>query len=134
MRPPSKSDFLSDAEAETLIDIAIGLTDRTIAMRRGLTVRGVQNRLSPLALKILKKDHWKLRQSGDLEVFNPRTRIIMEALRRGYIRVEQLQPANSDCEEWLNQIQVVKPTKHSVDSQEHTRFASQHNSQMQLYP
>lgn len=110
IRPVGKSDFLSDAETETLHDIAIGLTDRAIAFRRGLTVRGVQNRLSTLALKILRKDHWKLRQSNELEVFNPRTRIVMEALKRGYIRVDQLQAYDLDCEDWLNQTQIAKPS------------------------
>ncbi len=114
LRPVGKSDFLSDAETETLQDIAIGLTDRAIAARRGLTVRGVQNRLSTLALKILRKDHWKLRQSSELEVFNPRTRIVMEALKRGYIRIEQLQAFDLDCEDWLNQSRMAKPAAAST--------------------
>ncbi|MBA3858070.1 MAG: hypothetical protein C0507_14290 [Cyanobacteria bacterium PR.3.49] len=123
VRPVGRSDFLSDAEMETLVDIAVGLTDRAIAIRRGLTVRGVQNRLSTLALKILRKDHWKLRQSSDLEVFNPRTRIVMEALRRGYVRVDQLQAAELDCEEWLNQSQMAKPTTGAKSAPTQTDFS-----------
>ena len=40
-------DALSDAEYEVLLDIALGLTDNTIAERRYLSRRGVQNRREP---------------------------------------------------------------------------------------
>lgn len=109
-RPAQQSDFLTNAEMETLIDIALGLTDRAISARSKLTVRGVQNRLATLAHKILRKDHWKLRQNNELEVFNPRTRLVMEALRRGYLRLDQLQAAEAECETWLGLSQMAKPS------------------------
>lgn len=117
-RPAFKSDFLTAAEMETLVDIALGLTDRAIAKRRKLTVRGVQNRLSTLALKILRRDHWKLRQSAELEVFNPRTRIVIEALNRGYLRIEQLQAAEQECETWLGLAQMAKPTTKTLSGKQ----------------
>jgi DNA-binding NarL/FixJ family response regulator len=126
-RPALRSDFLTAAETETLIDIALGLTDRAVASRRGLTVRGVQNRLATLSLKILRKDHWKLRQPADLEVFNPRTRLIMEALRRGYLRIDQLQASELECETWLGLSKMARPTVKTIaaQQQQQAQFASQ---------
>ncbi len=118
IRPAHRSDFLSDAERETLIDIALGLTDRAISARSGLTVRGVQNRLATLALKILRRDHWRLRQNHEVEVFNPRTRLVMEALRRGYLRLEQLQAAEVECEAWLGLSQMARPTTKTLAAQQ----------------
>lgn len=118
IRPSQRSDFLSDAERETLIDIALGLTDRAISARSGLTVRGVQNRLATLALKILRRDHWKLRQNHEVEVFNPRTRLVMEALRRGYLRLDQLQAAELECEAWLGLSQMARPTTKTQAAQQ----------------
>jgi DNA-binding NarL/FixJ family response regulator len=42
----------TDSEYEILIDIALGLTDRTIAKRRSLSLRSVQNRLQNLYDKL----------------------------------------------------------------------------------
>src|SRR5262249_46781685 len=101
-RPLYKTDALSDAEQETLLDITLGMTDRAIAARRGITVRGVQNRLSTMSLKILRQDHWRLKQPHGLEIFNPRTRLVHEALKRGFVRVDQLACADRDFDDWFN--------------------------------
>ncbi len=109
-RPMYKSDALTDAEQETLLDITLGLTDRAIASRRGITVRGVQNRLSTMSLKIMRQDHWRLKQPHGLEVFNPRTRLVHEALKRGFMRVDQLACADRDFDDWFASQQFFAPT------------------------
>ena len=43
---------LSDAEYEILVDVALGLTDKTIASRKKLSLRTVQNRLQQLYEKL----------------------------------------------------------------------------------
>src|SRR5690606_35582903 len=86
----SKCDSLSDSEFETLMDIAIGLTDRAIAARRHVSVRGVQNRLSMLLSKLVKGEESHLRESVGMEIFNPRSRIMSMALVRGLINPEDL--------------------------------------------
>lgn len=100
----ASNDVLTDAEFETLTDIMLGLTDRAVAQRRGLTVRGVQNRLATLALKILRQDHWRLRQPQGMEIFNPRTRLVLEALKRGYLTTDQLANSEREFHEWLSQV------------------------------
>lgn len=104
----SRNNVLTDAEFETLTDIVLGLTDRAVAQRRGLTVRGVQNRLATMALKILRQDHWRLRQPQGMEIFNPRTRLILEAFKRGYISADHLNQCENDFQSWLNQELTMK--------------------------
>jgi hypothetical protein len=43
-----KSSAISDLEFETLLDIAIGLTDKAMAQKEHISYRGAQNRLSNL--------------------------------------------------------------------------------------
>jgi len=97
----SKSDSLSDTEFEALMDVAIGLTDRAIAARRHISVRGVQNRLSMLLNKLVKGEEQHLRESVGMEVFNPRTRIIYVALQRGLISPDDLPELNEQTWEWI---------------------------------
>ncbi len=57
-----KDSSLTDVEFETLVDIATGLTDKAIAARRHISVRGVQNRLSMLLDKLVKGEDAHLRK------------------------------------------------------------------------
>jgi DNA-binding NarL/FixJ family response regulator len=100
-RLATKDSSLTDVEFETLLDIAVGLTDRAIARRRHISVRGVQNRLSMLLQKLLHGEDAHLRETADMEVFNARTRIIFECLRRGLIDTDELSSLESELTEWL---------------------------------
>ncbi|HEY9785653.1 MAG TPA: response regulator transcription factor [Candidatus Obscuribacterales bacterium] len=101
VRLQSRDSSLSDVEYETLIDIAVGLTDKAIAQRRHISVRGVQNRLSMLLEKLVKGEDAHLRESAGMEVFNPRTRVVFEALKRGLFDPDDLKTLESDLAEWL---------------------------------
>ncbi len=98
-----KDNSLTDVEFETLVDIATGLTDKAIAARRHISVRGVQNRLSMLLDKLVKGEDAHLRESAGMEIFNPRTRVVFEALRRGLVDPDEVQQLESDLTEWIDE-------------------------------
>ncbi|MBX3074456.1 response regulator transcription factor [Candidatus Obscuribacterales bacterium] len=100
-RLKSKDDSLSDTEYETLLDVAIGMTDRAIAQRRHISVRGVQNRLSMLLGKLVKGQDAHLRESAGMEIFNPRTRIVYEGIRRGLVDPDDLPKLDNEVWDWL---------------------------------
>lgn len=100
-RLQSKDNSLSDVDYETLLDIMLGLTDKAIAQRRHISVRGVQNRLSMLAGKLFKGEDVFLKETAGMEVYNPRTRIVFEALRRGLVDMENFNELNDELDEWL---------------------------------
>jgi DNA-binding NarL/FixJ family response regulator len=100
-RLASKDSSLTDVEYETLLDVTVGLTDRAIATRRHISVRGVQNRLSMLLQKLLHGEDAHLRETADMEIFNARTRIIFECLRRGLIDPDDLSTLEKELSEWL---------------------------------
>lgn len=97
----SRQDSLTDVEYETLLDIAVGLTDKAIAARRHISVRGVQNRLSMLLEKLVKGEDAHLRESAAMEVFNPRTRIVFAAVKRGLLDPDEIARLESELAEWL---------------------------------
>ena len=98
-----KDNSLTDVEFETLTDIATGLTDKAIAARRHISVRGVQNRLSMLLEKLVKGEDAHLRESAGMEIYNPRTRVVFEALRRGLVDPDEVQQLETDLTEWIDQ-------------------------------
>lgn len=98
----SKDNALSDVEYETLLDIATGLTDKAIARRRHISVRGVQNRLSMLLDKLVKGLDAHLRETAQMEVFNPRTRVVFEALKRGLLDPEEVSNLENGVLDWLS--------------------------------
>lgn len=100
-RIKSRENALSDVEYETLVDVMLGLTDRAIASRRNISVRGVQNRLASLLNKLVQKEHWALQKSAGMEIYNPRTRVIYEALKRGFISTEELLHFEEDMHDWM---------------------------------
>ena len=100
-RLQSKDGSLSDVEYETLLDIALGLTDKAIAYRRHISVRGVQNRLAMLSAKLFKGEDVFLKESAGMEVYNPRTRLVLEGLKRGLIDIDQLPALEHDLDEWI---------------------------------
>jgi len=102
-RLQSKDGSLSDVDYETLLDIALGLTDRAIAQRRHISVRGVQNRLSMLLDKLLNGEDAHLRETAGMEIFNPRTRLVYVALKRGLLTAEDLMQPEAEMYSWLEQ-------------------------------
>lgn len=100
-RIQSKDSSLTDYEYEALLDIAIGLTDRAIAARRHISVRGVQNRLSSLFSKVTKREDEHVKETAGVELFNPRIRTINEALKRGLIDPDDLAKLEEEMWSWL---------------------------------
>jgi DNA-binding NarL/FixJ family response regulator len=102
-RLKSKSECLSDVEYECLLDVVLGLTDRAIAERRHISVRGAQNRLSMVIDKLLKGEENYLREVVGREVFNARLRVVFEATKRGLVDVDDLERLDKETREWLAQ-------------------------------
>lgn len=91
---------LTDTEYECLYDLALGLTDKTIAVRRRLSARGAQSRLQHLYEKLgLGQNTVPMRDWGP--VYNSRTRAICTAFARGLLNPEALNKASEDFEVWL---------------------------------
>lgn len=100
-RLQSKDGNLSDVEYETLLDVAVGLTDRAISMRRHISVRGAQKRISAVLEKLLKGDYEFAKESAGVEILNPRTRLLCEAVKRGLLDAEELIETEKAMFEWL---------------------------------
>lgn len=96
----SKDHALTDIEYETLLDVAVGLTDRAIALRRHISVRGVEKRISTLLEKMLKSDQKYRELDVGVEIVNQRTRLVCAALRRRLITGDDLTQPESEMFEW----------------------------------
>jgi DNA-binding NarL/FixJ family response regulator len=91
---------ITDAEYQSLIDVALGLTDKAIAARRGLSTRGAQARIRHLYEKLgiaISED-----DSDSSPVFNSRTRAIYLALARGLINIDALRREQESLDAWLD--------------------------------
>lgn len=93
-RTEDRLDSLSDAEYEMLLDICLGLTDRAIGQRHGLSTRGVQSRLQRLYAKLgVAADcpaAW-----AEMGPFNARTRAICMAILRGLVNADVISRADA---------------------------------------
>ena len=89
----------SDSEYEILVDIALGLTDRTIARRRGLSIRSVQNRLQQLYEKL--GVYQMSVEDSDEGRFNLWARAVTVALLRKLLNYSALERAEAELAEWL---------------------------------
>jgi len=100
-------DTLTDSEYAVLLDMALGLSDKIIAVRQGLSLRTVQNRLLSLYDK-LGVDNLET-ASADFAI-NKRTRAITRALNLRAINAESLESAERDLQKWLetHQSQIEK--------------------------
>ncbi|MGF9566015.1 response regulator transcription factor [Neorhizobium sp. JUb45] len=86
---------LSDAEYEILVDVALGLTDKTIASRKKLSLRTVQNRLQQLYEKLEV-----YQETGDDESrYNLRTRAVAVALMRRVLNASAVERAERDLQD-----------------------------------
>lgn len=91
-----RSSGITDAEYEILLDLAIGLTDKLIAVRRHMSLRSVQNRLQTLYGK-LGVSHGG---GADEAVFNLRTRAVSVAMLRRLINRTALEEAEEEFRRW----------------------------------
>ena len=99
-RAGGRDTALTDVGYETLIDISLGLTDKVIARRRFLSERGVQNRLHELYAKLnVENDQYQDERWGF--TFNPRSRAILTALKRGLINSDELSREDEELKNWL---------------------------------
>ncbi|TJW13621.1 MAG: response regulator transcription factor [Mesorhizobium sp.] len=100
-RVQDRFEGITDGEYESLIDIALGLTDRAIAQRRGLSIRGAQSRIKHVydKLGIVPAEDG----ASDTSVFNSRTRAIYLAMARGLINVDALRREQDRLDAWLAQ-------------------------------
>jgi DNA-binding NarL/FixJ family response regulator len=95
----SKDSALTDREYETLQDIALGLTERGIARRRHVSIRGVQCRVASLYRKLVPA-----RYPSDPslnEMFSVRGLMLLEAIKRGLFDTECLTTWEADLQLWL---------------------------------
>ena len=91
---------LSNTEFEVLMDIALGMTDKAIAQRRGISTRSVQSRLKQLYEKLGIDP---LAQEDVGPTFNSRTRAVAIALSRGLLNLEGMSVAEEQLARWLDQ-------------------------------
>ena len=57
--------------------------------------------LERLLIKLLKNEDAYLKESAGKEIFNPRTRLVFEALRRGLLNLEDLENQRKHLDDWL---------------------------------
>ena len=99
-RVQDRLEGITDSEYESLIDIALGLTDKTIAMRRGLSIRGAQSRIQHLYDKFGLSTTAEF-AADSAPVFNPRTRAIHLAICRGLINADVMRREQRRLAAWL---------------------------------
>lgn len=90
---------LSNTEFEVLTDIALGMTDKSIAARRGISTRSVQSRLKQLYEKLGIDQVVVHDDIGP--AFNSRTRAVAIALSRGLLNLEGMSLAENQLRTWL---------------------------------
>ena len=94
-RSTSRRSGLDDSEFDVLIDLALGLQDKSIAERRGMSLRTVQNRLLSLYEKLGVDD-----EASDDMPLNKRVRALNRALVTRTLNIETLETAQRDFERW----------------------------------
>jgi DNA-binding NarL/FixJ family response regulator len=97
----TRDDSINEAELSILVDVVLGLTDKAIAWREHISVRGAQNRISALSAKLVKGLDDHVRETAGVEVFNTRARIILEAFRRHIVVPEDIAELERDLNGWL---------------------------------
>ena len=89
----------TESEYEILVDMALGLTDRTISERRGLSLRSVQNRLQQIYEKL--DVHRSDSEVATDVTFNLRMRAVNTAILRKLLNYGALERAEADLQKWL---------------------------------
>ncbi len=103
-RSANKVSALTDTEFEALVDVSLGLTDKAIAARRHVSLRGAQSRLQFLYQKLgLDKSDVPCGSWGPS--FNSRTRVISVAMARGLLNADALKQEEAKLQDWLRKTQ-----------------------------
>ncbi|WP_171130374.1 MULTISPECIES: response regulator transcription factor [unclassified Ruegeria] len=90
---------LSEPEYEALVDLCLGLTDKAMAARRNVSLRGAQSRLQHLYQKLgLDKGDIPVGQWGP--TYNSRTRAICLALSQGILNADALRKEEENLRVW----------------------------------
>lgn len=87
---------VTESEYEILVDIALGLTDKAIAERRGISLRSVQNRLQSIYAKL--DVHPDTQAAGH---FNLRGRAVATAMLRKLLNYGAIERADTELRDWL---------------------------------
>ncbi|WP_424986869.1 response regulator [Microbulbifer sp. S227A] len=95
-RSSSPRGRLDESEFDVLLDLALGLQDKLIAERRGMSLRTVQNRLLSLYEKL-----GVLSEAETEPTLNKRVRALNRALITRTINIETLEAAQRDLDSWL---------------------------------
>jgi len=93
--------LLNEGETAILPDLILGLTDKAIAARQHISVRGVQNRISSLSDKLVKGLDIHSKETAGMEVFNTRMRIMLEVFRQGFVEPEEIDGLEIELASWL---------------------------------
>lgn len=99
----SKDASMTDVEFATLMDLVMGLTDKAIAMRHQISVRGAQNRISILFNKLLQGEDSYYQELAGKEIFSPRTRAAYIAFQRGLLDPDSMHSKDQELKKWLAQ-------------------------------
>lgn len=94
-RAATPRNALDDSEYAVLLDLSIGLQDKLIAERRGMSLRTVQNRLLALYDKLGVDDDCDTDRP-----LNKRVRALNRALVTRTLNIETLEAAQRDFERW----------------------------------
>lgn len=97
-----KDSLITPDEYSILVSLILGLTDKAIADREHISVRGVQNRISSLSQKLVKNLDSHSKESAGMEVLNTRARIILEAFRQRYIDVDDIAELEAEMIGWMS--------------------------------
>ncbi len=97
----SKDASMSDVEYATLMDLVMGLTDKAIARKHQISVRGTQNRISILFNKLLQGEDSYYQELAGMEIFSPRTRAAYIAFSRGLLDPDSMESMNKELKKWL---------------------------------
>ncbi len=95
-RTSDRSGSFTDVEYEILTDLALGLTDRIIAERRGISLRSVQNRLQQIYEKLGVYD-----ADRGADVFNLRMRAVTLAILRKLLNRGSMEQAEAELQDWI---------------------------------
>jgi DNA-binding NarL/FixJ family response regulator len=114
-RTLDRREGITDCEYESLIDIALGLTDKAVADRRGLSTRGAQNRIQHLYEKLgLATTEGPAPNSAS--PFNSRTRAVYLALARGLINIDALRREQHHFDVWAGQVASARKRERRMQS------------------
>ncbi|UWQ17902.1 response regulator transcription factor [Jannaschia sp. M317] len=97
---------LTDMEYEALIDLSLGLTDKAIAARRNVSLRGAQSRLQQLYLK-LGLDKGDIPRHAWGPSYNSRTRALSIALSRGLLNTNAIKQEEERLQSWMGRQTAV---------------------------